>query len=321
MASKIAYLLGAGASYNALPLADKFAKKLNEFADELNEIKLSSLPSGLFDKDIDPLINAVKWLSDEGGKHSSIDTFAKKLYFKRDYPNLKKLKAIISTFLIIEQAKKNVDFRYDSFLATILEKKNGNIKLPEGLKIITWNYDTQLEKAFYGFCEDEENVVNEITLNKNIIRLNGHCGIDQSGHISDCFFTVMKKDHDLIYRNAIELYNNYMIVSSHTKINFAWEEDTRNGIASKDTSFENISSMVIIGYSFPYFNREVDELLLSSFPSGIKDKKIYLQLPDEDQNSVATRIKSLILPVVRDKVEIIPIKSTDHFHIPDEFWQ
>jgi hypothetical protein len=322
MDSKIIYLLGAGASVNALPLANTFADKLKIFSSELSEIKLSSLPRGFGDRDIDPLIEDSKWLGEEGGKHASIDTFAKKLFFKKDYKNLKKLKAVVSTFLIIEQGKNNVDYRYDTFLATILKEKNGSVILPDGLEIITWNYDTQLDKAFYGFCDNEDYVIKKITLSDKITRLNGYCGTEQSGHIGKYFLTIMNGDADSIIGNGIELYNNYMQENSNPDINFAWEDSTRTKFSNQDTSsIESASSMVIIGYSFPYFNREIDSILLSHFPSGLHPKKpIYLQLLEKEQNSVATRIMSLIEPGLRDNVDIIPIKDVDQFYIPDEFW-
>lgn len=323
MDSKIVYLLGAGASFNALPLANTFAEKLKQFSLDLNEIKRSSLPSGFGDSDIDPLIDDSWWLCKEGGKHASIDTFAKKLFFKKDHRNLKKLKAVVSTFLIIEQAKNNVDYRYDSFLATILTEQNGSVILPDRLEIITWNYDTQLDKAFYGFCDDENYVIEKITLSDKVTRLNGYCGTEQSGHIGKYFLTIMNGDHDAIISNGIELYNSYMRDNSYPDINFAWEDSTLTKFSNQDiSSIETASSMVIIGYSFPYFNRDIDSILLSHFPPTLQPKKtIYLQLPENDQNSVATRIKSLILPDLRDKVDIIPIIDTDQFYIPDEFWQ
>jgi hypothetical protein len=323
MDSKIIYLLGAGASVNALPLANDFADKLKKFSSDLNEIKHSSLPRGFGDSDIDPLIEDSRWLGEEGGKHASIDTLAKKLFFKKDHINLKKLKAVVSTFLIIEQAKNNVDYRYDSFLATILAEQNGSVILPDELEIITWNYDTQLDKAFFGFCDNEDYVIEKITLSDKITRLNGYCGTELSGHIGKYFLTIISGDPDSIISNGIELYNSYMRDNSYPDINFAWEDSTLTKFSNQDiSSIETASSMVIIGYSFPYFNREIDSLLLSHFPSGLKPKKpIYLQLPEKDQKSVATRIKSLISPGLRDNVDIIPIIGTDQFYIPDEFWQ
>ncbi len=85
-------------------------------------------------------------LKEESYKHSSIDTFAKKLYSKND-SNLKKLKYILSCFFLYEQTL-NFDNRYDSFFASILES---HTEIPENLKIISWNYDSKLEIAFSDF--------------------------------------------------------------------------------------------------------------------------------------------------------------------------
>src|SRR4030042_1074329 len=50
-------------------------------------------------------------------------------------------------------------------------------RLPQNLRILTWNYDTQWEKAFYGFCEDKEWTKNIVTHGTSIYRINGFCGI------------------------------------------------------------------------------------------------------------------------------------------------
>jgi hypothetical protein len=83
--------------------------------------------------------------------------FAKKLFFRQDSVNLKKLKVTLRAYLIAEQARENVDLKYDSFIASVAQfDENGRLPLPRPLQIPNWNYDTQLEKSFYGFCGDED---------------------------------------------------------------------------------------------------------------------------------------------------------------------
>ena len=53
---------------------------------------------------------AIVWLANETAKHASVDTFAKKLFLLKDFQKLKKLKAVLSSYLIIEQALKYVKF-------------------------------------------------------------------------------------------------------------------------------------------------------------------------------------------------------------------
>ena len=188
------YLLGAGASSQTLPLASEFANRLASFASDLKfagpkeYLRAGASDDPVWGKNRGNLFNAIDWLASESSHHFSVDTFAKKLFFRGDIQNLKKLKAALSAYLVIEQSRHHVDQRYDAFLASILDfDSNRRVRLPEHLRILTWNYDTQLEKAFYGFCEDYDMVIEGVTFNKRIYRINGCCGTHPPGHIGDPF--------------------------------------------------------------------------------------------------------------------------------------
>jgi hypothetical protein len=319
------YFLGAGASCNVLPLASNFTERLHDFANSLKDMG----PRNIYDepekskwgKSMIAFHEAIEWLADETAHHASVDTFAKKLFFIKDFENLRKLKAVLSSYLIIEQSFKYVDMRYDSFFATILSTdSNGVVHIPPEFRIITWNYDTQLEKAFYGFCEDEKHVIENITFNNHIYRINGYCGTNPPGHIGDAFKSVWGSPDKSVWDTGIELYNKYMSTLSGSKspepdIRFAWEGSTMDSIAKKDMDLSKIKTVVIIGYSFPYFNREIDQLIFYRLSDGVL-KQIYLQYPDGSHATVENRLKSL-LP---REVDIIRITENDMFYIPDEFW-
>jgi hypothetical protein len=247
-----------------------------------------------------------------------MDTFAKKLFFRGDYENLKKLKAALSAYLVIEQARKDVDMRYDAFFATIMEyDKRQRVILPERMRIITWNYDSQLEKAFYGFCEDDQRVYDEIITNQNIYHINGYCGTAEPGHIGQAFRTVWNSDKESCWKEGIRLYKDCMERDSRlpTDIRFAWEEPTREKLGSTSFNLTGVSSLVIIGYSFPYFNREIDEVIFLELQESSL-KRIYLQYPEDIHKSVEERIKPLLL----GEVEIVYISDVEYFYIPAEFW-
>lgn len=138
-----------------------FGDRFKRFADELRAFnpgpKMLREAPYVWGTDRELLSRAVRWLAEEVSRHASVDTFAKKLFLRGDADNLRKLKAVLSTYLAIEQARNNVDKRYDSFLASVLKLgSDKNVLLPEHLRILTWNYDTQFEKAFCGFCRDED---------------------------------------------------------------------------------------------------------------------------------------------------------------------
>jgi hypothetical protein len=317
------YFLGAGASCNALPLASQFVDRLASLARDIESSELvngrgepgTSIEYPPWSAKRDRFLGALKWLADETSRHYSVDTFAKKLFLRRDRQNLKKLKAVVSAFLIIEQSRKYVDSRYDAFLASILEQDESlKIRLPEKLLILTWNYDTQLEKAFYGFCEDEKLVWERITFNPLICRLNGYCGTHPPGHITDSFRTIFKTSSTLneVWKRGVELYEKLTeeTYGQDPDICFAWEDVTKTRLKNRPLELSNVSEIIIIGYSFPYFNREIDEYIFKQFGSNLS--RVYLQYPEGIHSSIEDR-----LPRLPPDVEVIRKVSKDLFHIPD----
>src|SRR5208283_2371734 len=235
--SKITYLLGAGASCNALPLVNNFKDRLKSFFNKdiwgalqiRFQIEKTSAHelfpyNGQYGKDF---MESVSWLINVADKHASIDTYAKKLFVRNDNDALKelnKLKSTLSCYFLLEQSLKPVDKRYDNFFASILTNDGSGIpKLPEGVNIITWNYDTQLEKSYEGFCSHPEIVFEKFLQSKNIIRLNGSCGFkyaDETKYLGYTEFSIS------FLQSVIELYTKFMNPSEpkfQPNISFAWE--------------------------------------------------------------------------------------------------
>ncbi|MDB2462897.1 hypothetical protein N9W61_02205 [Algibacter sp.] len=239
----ITYLLGAGASCQSLPMVKNIPEALEKFAQDflplnLNEPnamsfldKLGGLANkflnkhkndkGTFEKYHHLLLEFhrdIVWLQSESKNHSSIDTLAKKLHLQNNKTDLKKLKYILSCFFIYEQTC-NFDKRYDSFFASILESLS---EIPSNLKILSWNYDSQLEIAFSNFSntsiEKSRETLNifskgnkidssKINLNNtfNVFKINGTTNI---------------KDKESKYYDLIESYNinKTKLVSSFLEI-------------------------------------------------------------------------------------------------------
>ena len=318
------YLLGAGASCQALPLASNFAKRLKEFAAELKNAgpkdkygkPNASYDDPVWGKNRDTLWEAINWLATESSHHFSVDTFAKKLFFRGDKENLKKLKTALSAFLVIEQSSHPVDQRYDAFLASILElDENQEISLPKHLRIFTWNYDTQLEKAFYGFCEDDDKVFKNVIINERIYRINGFCGTYPPGTFGDPFLAAIHSNDKPAWEAGVNLYNECITdpSSPDPEIKFAWEDSTNTQLKNVGlTQLSEVFVIVVIGYSFPYFNREIDKLIFKQLNHL---QRIYLQYPKDVHASIKSRLKNFF----RSKIEIIDVTSTDLFYIPDNF--
>ena len=170
------YLTGAGASCNVLPMTANFPQKLldcyhayTQFREDLELQKPTTSTDPLkYEADF---LRCLEWLTDQTKQHASIDTYAKKLIVRRDKQKLLELKATLSAFFVIEQARNRVDQRYDSFFASVIEYDAfGRVEWPGNLKVITWNYDMQIEKAFFDYYPNEQFIVEHIALSDDIVR-------------------------------------------------------------------------------------------------------------------------------------------------------
>jgi hypothetical protein len=344
----ILYILGAGASMQAVPLADALADRilsfsekltsyepvdLRKYAEQLVTIGVSVPAEDTLDKKLwgvtkGRFVEALQWLGTESKRHVSVDTYAKKLFFKQATEDLQRLKAVLSAYLVVEQSVNLTDKRYDSFLATILklDTKNNKVFLPPYLQIITWNYDTQLEKAFYEFCEDDDHVIYSISLNENIYRVNGYCGTKKPNTFGREFRSVWRmKNYESAIEAGLHLYDEY--ISGKDTISpdicFAWEKSTRNRMADHKFDLTGVKAVVVIGYSFPYFNREIDEFFWLDL-SGSQLRRIYLQYPEGEHKSIENRIRGLLRGSYNEDIEFVFIPSLDPkkdmFYLPEELW-
>lgn len=355
------YLLGAGASANAIPPVKQMNLRIWELYYTLKEFSLQNnleikkeFDLIQFDR-FNYLLEKIENLISEITKHYSVDTYAKKLYLKKslDYIILKHL---INLYILFEQIsieeiqnqlkinygvvtknmneqfgvqksndlekyrRSNLDERYDVLLASIYDTE---IKLPQNLKILTYNYDNQIEiangyyenyKSIYThFCSLEDIFNSEI----NIIKLNGFATFEreikmgnyEKNSITDTEFSKEKLKHPISRLNNV--YNNQ--TNNPTNISFAWEKSDYSELAIQQAVeyIAESSSIVIIGYSFPEFNRKVDESLFSKLPINAK---IYIQT---EENSYAIIQDRLIQRAKKIKQQnIIKVNYIDQFFIP-----
>ena len=153
---KITYLLGAGASFNTLPLVDGIPDLLNDFQITLRSLYKNS-PESKKNKVntslLEELCKELTWLELSCREHMSIDTFAKKLSTTGPDYDLKKLKRILTLMFSYYQLIRKPQMRYDAFIAALIDHKTR--QLPSHIKILTWNYDFQIEKAYSEYINSE----------------------------------------------------------------------------------------------------------------------------------------------------------------------
>jgi hypothetical protein len=336
----ITYLLGAGASKNTLPLIDKIGESILHLKDSLkSEFSFNNETIRLQGKEylLQTLFNEftsdLTWLSEECANHQSIDTFAKKLYITQEWDLLKKLKASLSLFFMILQSKTKVDLRYDSFFASILTQHH--LIFPSNLRILSWNYDTQIEMAYSGYSKDFRNDACQSSLNiaiKNcksmgsddgfsITKLNGTAAIFRNEQ-NQSFQVIQKNNSQFSQTFLIEILKNYAVLThipetkskTESSLSFAWEgqNDPHSIINTAIANTRSTEILVVIGYSFPFFNREVDRKIIRAM---VALKKVYFQAPD------ANALKERFL-AIRDDIKdnnLLERYDVNQFVFPNEF--
>ncbi|OIR13153.1 hypothetical protein GALL_55370 [mine drainage metagenome] len=358
MVKNITYLLGAGASANCLPVIDEMPKRLNILKAELNirskAVFVNNPGNDVFAGEDDisnarTLVADLEWLSGEIQKHKTVDTLAKKFYLiKSKNADLKKLKKVLIAYFIYEQtkiggeinsgAKEVPDKRYDSLIATIIDKKIGNLNLPTNFKIITWNYDLQFEIAYKEYLHEMS--INDIQkkiqaipstefikrntffdYNKfSIVRLNGVAGlkIDLEGHLKRGSKT--EKDDLKDFLASIARYYCNMPDDDIRVFNYSWENpDDYSDTYEETNTVKKIAKeimratdiLVIIGYSFPVFNRSVDKELFGTLN---RQTQIYIQ--DKNANEIQKLIIESFNTVFPDRIKAYNL--VNQFFIPPE---
>lgn len=329
--ARVTYLLGAGASAGSLPTVDKFAeeilkiiKRLQAYPQYLNHYINDRGGHEYIIKVLNQVITDLQLLYNGCVRHRSVDTFAKKLYltsYKDEFNEQYRLTkaALVLFFELYRVYSGNVeDKRYDAFLATILRKDNP--RFPDDINILSWNYDYEIERAYLNYepdkthigqVSDEMNIVHKnskkgLSLSDKfgIIKINGTVGFyHKEGHlelglgylntslqgykIEDItpILPIIYKYYDFVHVNP-ENYAN--------AVSFAWEDDY--GIVKVKDEIEkalyNTEIIVVIGYSFPYFNREMDAYIMKCFKNYAKGK-VYVQAPLDNVGELIENVKEL----------------------------
>lgn len=319
---KVTYLIGAGASSYSLPLItgvpDLIKNEIWNF-----EEALVSFPKGHpLNSILHEIIDNLKWLLLNSDIHSTIDTFAKKLHITGKYKDLVRFKKTIAVFFLFQEMRNDVDIRYDTFFASILEN---SLNLPSNVKIMSWNYDLQFERAFTSYSQSElEKSLRHLTVNfpnnefdkfeHNFLhKINGMIWVNQNLSKKLLFKAVDKSVSVDFIRIILECYKDQISHDRWEDILFAWENENldKSRVAEIRDDLIDTEILVCIGYSFPYFNRKVDKYIIQSMS---KLEKVYFQNPDPNQNFERFRT---IRDDLRDD-QFIRNSNCNEFLLPDE---
>lgn len=320
---QITYLLGAGASANALPLVKantvngklSLPKELLLFVRD-NEKSLIKSNVGWDNAEIQDLLGICTNCVEFG----TPDLYAKYLLETGDMERYEQLKSLLSYYFKYEQeVKKAFDRRALTFLTTISE----NRRIPDSIRIISWNYDYQIEIAAeklkpvsgrslqkirnFTCWPNDRDGEQRYTTKPFLLHLNGVVGMV---HSDSNFYDYVDGSFTLSLTKGQE----------HL-VSFAWEDEDKSSkrlflnqridVAREIAGDTEI--LVIIGYSFPFFNRKIDKVIIDAMRESLQ--KIYFQDPFIDGSQLKTQFD--LSPKVSQNIE--HITQVENYHIPYEF--
>lgn len=348
----ITYLFGAGASARAVPVVKEIPGEIERLVEKLYDGR--NYPNEAFIRRKDewfhdpafalpfhsdsnfPIRNEFKLallrLKESIGNSASIDTVAKgfSISGNKDYEWFKHL---IVLWLTLTQRFNKPDPRYELFLATIIEKVQKGLP-SEKVNLLSWNYDMQMEIAFSKFLNNGNNIIEAATAlgiasrhnyvvpgrrpkdyKPVIFKINGSCSYQTDQPGKPFLYPAAVFDGSPTKQFLLEVWENFKL-SRPVDLCFAWEEDS-----FQEEEFEfylskirKSKALVIIGYSFPNFNRKVDKRILDSAREG--DLKIYIQ--DMNPETIANKL-NMDFGLSLNKISAVDKVNLDEFYIPSEY--
>lgn len=206
------------------------------------------------------------------------------------------------------------------------------VAMPTNMRVISWNYDRQFEKSFSQFTPElkyEERRATEDKLQAvpsrlphecdpgafSILKLNGSAGARVSPikdsrptHNPDLYALSSELDRSLFL--TLRFCMNVAVEDADPYIQFAWEDDTRrSGILDLIDRFTPVETVVVIGYSFPTFNRDLDRRVFDA----LRPNEVFLQVAGD--NNVRDRLVGL--GVDSDKIKVV--EDRKQFFIPPSY--
>jgi hypothetical protein len=344
----ITYLFGAGASAKACPILKGQGETMIALSKMFLDPEIIQPNFKLISSENpgEVIMHDMWYFGQKALQYGTIDTYAKKLFLSDDYEHeLDRLKLSVSTFFTIWESMnndhpikakyENIDSRYISLLASVLERTPERVpKIKDNIRFVTWNYDLQFERAFKSFCmnhftwnEVSRYLKFRVDSNQNsdldICHLNGYNGYYLTAPKSDKQIKEVDTiDRDLQDKDLPDMLKeiDFIVESNKRKqisfsdhINYAWESNSL-AQATRNTAiniFSKTDTLIIIGYSFPPFNKEIDQLLFKSFQGT--NKRIFYQDPNASEEYISTLIKgpSPEIHCITDKL--------DQFMLPYDF--
>lgn len=411
---KTVYLLGAGASANTMPVAEKLPDDMIFIAGKVAET---------FPGKSGPIVEGIRTVAEKAKEHGSVDRYAydlSKVENHSDTEEYLSLRFMLTAYMLLKHVYNApaLDKRYRMWLDSVrapkkffslsmneaesyISMKGKQSFLPENVVVLTYNYDFQMEVAFYqmflrGIVEQglpffsaaerwgtklpvAKDFADEMPLdifginayntgvlsdgitgslptvcyrgeikefsverkfyasNWSCFHLNGVCdtnaqhedlwGLENrtaarkmmrewdTFHLPETFLQPSKEEYITHFLNVFEKYETSGAGYGPCLNLFGWDLLDKTSWGSESPSYleQKISgakNLVVIGYSFPDFNRWMDQGIFNCLGNAGALKRVYIQNPN------AYSIPGILRRAI-GQAEIIPLKDTEKFFIPD----
>lgn len=267
-------------------------------------------------------------------RNATIDTYAKKLVLQERIAELEQMERLLTMYFMLEQVLHKPDSRYDTFLANVLQDRR---KFPNEIKVLSWNYDSQFELAY-----DEYDQENRLSIGSklsaiykpfDILKLNGSATFKKAEYIPEYVRTLRNKmseakeinkfadSHDSlenILPDIVYLYHLFVgevnpTRENNTNLSFAFDYTQPSEIMFRRAKeiVESTDVLVIIGYTFPFFNRKIDRQILEPLPP---DAIVYIQ--DLHPERVRQSLQA-VCPNMKDS-NIYLLNEVNQFFLPPQ---
>lgn len=360
MRKQLTYILGAGASFESIPLVKSFPTRFQKFNDYLIQVHSDArFGEGICNTYRD-VHKKSKELYEAFKSHQSFDTYFKKLFHTKSLSEIFLAKKILNLYFIWEHLSRPtakpiyeendfwkqsiIDKRYDALIAGLLKPINGKAVTYCPINFITWNYNLNLFLSLKNYFGPDESIgeflkrievkgVNNVwNINEEVSVLNMNGYFFSSSLSKEKNLSIPNKEiHDFMSKKINEGYLSINYTDEDAeKIKFAWESnpeesDNNECLSLAIQGIKDSEHIIVIGYTFPLYNRLIDFQYFNG--ALLKEKNIYLQ--DPNAKMLRTTVvndfniwdaKSNPSEILLGQSTITLIENCDSFYVPSSIF-
>jgi hypothetical protein len=341
MSKDLTYILGAGASFQSIPVVKTFNKRFLQFGSYL--ASRGKIFADTERQKHDEAAKAIAGIFNDFSSHQSFDTYFKKLFHFGDSAKINLGKRLLNLYFLWEHSSSSMaitalsnkpnfeifekqsqfDKRYDALIAGLLYPISGSSEPICNVNFISWNYDINLLHSIKNFFYSnmlykdflkkvkKSQFLWEIGSKIKIVNVNGSFYSSNINSVAD--LTNINMDNFIEEKVNNGYHVNKSIDEDAEGIRFAWELGDLDKRSLNDTLCKIIrgtENLVVIGYTFPLYNRLIDLGYLRQ--EDLLSKEIVIQDPQ------AEVLKKNLLDIYRisegSKIQIVP--NCDSFYVP-----